>query len=109
MVRVGRTVTRVCGNAGTSVGSAPAMRYGLPSMRTRLRSVWGRPVQCLVSASVRASLNDQTLRYGSHVTSGTAGGRSAGRGAALVRDAQDNSAPVRSANVKIPRLMVLVS
>src|SRR6478672_11106687 len=44
-------------------------------MRTRLISVCGLPVQWCVSASFKRSLNDQTLRYGSHVTSGTAGGR----------------------------------
>src|SRR5215218_1444873 len=37
----------------------------------------GAPVQCFVRSSARRSVIDQTLKYGSCVTSGTAGGRSA--------------------------------
>src|SRR5207245_2336271 len=52
-------------------------RYVLPSIRARPHMAWVAPVQCLVQLSVRRSLMDQTLKYGSCVTSGTAGGRNA--------------------------------
>src|SRR5262245_20354778 len=77
MVRVGRTWRPVCASAGASAGFAPATRYVLPSIRTSEKSVCGFPVQWRVSASFNRSLNDQTLKYGSDATSGTAGGRKA--------------------------------
>src|ERR1041385_3324980 len=40
------------------------------------------PVQCTVSASVNLSAGDQMLKYGSHATSGTDGGRKVGGGSA---------------------------
>jgi hypothetical protein len=47
---------------------------------------WGVPVQWVVSESVRLSVVDQTLKYGSCVMSGVAGGRCwAVRGRALRR------------------------
>src|SRR2546425_3102632 len=51
------------------------MRNPFPSIRTKLVSRCGLPVQWTVSASVSLSAGDQMLKYGSHVTSGTAGGR----------------------------------
>src|SRR5438105_12071563 len=50
-------------------------------MRTRLRRFCGRPVQWTVAVSVRRSAGDQRLKYGSCVTSGTAGGRLGAPGA----------------------------
>jgi hypothetical protein len=62
-------------------------RKGLPSMRTMPVMGWGVPVQWVVSESVRLSVVDQTLKYGSCVMSGVAGGRCcAERGRTLSRD-----------------------
>src|SRR3954469_10857815 len=47
-------------------------------MRMRLTSAFSAPVQWVVLRSVSLSACDQTLRYGSLVTSGTAGGRNGG-------------------------------
>ena len=49
-------------------------RKVFPSMRTRLVSRCGLPVQCVVSRSVNLSACDQMLKYGSTATRGTAGG-----------------------------------
>src|SRR5688500_3791964 len=45
---------------------------------------WFLPVQCFGQLSCSRSLNDQTLVYGSIVTSGTAGGRTLCWAAAVV-------------------------
>ena len=50
-------------------------RKVFPSIRTRLVSRCGLPVQWVVSASVNLSAGDQMLKYGSHATNGTEGGR----------------------------------
>jgi hypothetical protein len=50
-------------------------RKGLPSMRTMPVMGCGVPVQWVVSESVRLSVVDQTLKYGSCVMRGVAGGR----------------------------------
>src|SRR5438552_18721298 len=81
MVRVGSTSRFVCGSAGIFAGSLPITRNPLPSIRTKLVSRCGLPVQWTVSASVSLSAGDQMLKYGSHATSGTAGGRRVGTGA----------------------------
>ena len=57
------------------MGASPMMRNAWPSMRTREVSGCGFPVQCRVGPPVNSSFADQMLKYGSHVTSGTAGGR----------------------------------
>jgi hypothetical protein len=51
-----------CPRAGTSSGSAPMIRKGLPSTRTMAVREWGRPVQCAVRLSVSLSLADQMLK-----------------------------------------------
>ena len=66
----------VYNSAGTLAGSLPISRNPLPSIRTRPVSRCGFPVQCTVSASDNLSPGDQMLKYGSHATSGTEGGRS---------------------------------
>src|ERR1017187_1864231 len=45
-------------------------------MRANAARLLGLPVQCAVAVSVSRSAMDQTLKYGSCATSGTAGGRS---------------------------------
>src|SRR6185437_1011281 len=52
-------------------------RYVLPSIRTSPSIDCTTPVQCRVGASVSLSAIDHTLKYGSWVISGTAGGRNA--------------------------------
>ena len=49
-----------------------------PSTRIMLENAWTDPVQWRGQSLVSVSANDQRLKYGSHVMSGTAGGRSAG-------------------------------
>src|SRR5437016_1920494 len=75
MLRVSVTCTPVCGRAGTSAGSLPMRRKGLPSMRIRLASGCSLRVQCRVVSSVRRSAIDQTLKFGLMAINGTAGGR----------------------------------
>src|SRR5262245_33014461 len=50
-------------------------RKAFPSIRTRLVNRCGAPVQWVVPVSVNLSAGDQMLKYGSHATSGTEGGR----------------------------------
>ena len=78
IVRVGWTSSCVCGKTGSLAGSLPISRKTFPSIRTRLVSRCALPVQCIVSASASLSAGDQMLKYGSHATSGTAGGRNNG-------------------------------
>src|SRR5438105_13911187 len=62
---------------GTGSCGGAMKRYALPSIRASPHMAWMVPVQCLVQSSVKRSLIDQTLKYGSCVTRGTAGGRNA--------------------------------
>src|SRR4051812_48955524 len=61
--------------AGVAPGSGPLTRYVRLSTPIRLASGIGALVQCRVTSSVRRSAVDQTLKYGSCATRGTAGGR----------------------------------
>ena len=82
-VCVGRTSVVSCGNAGTSAGVAPQRRHVRPSASSRTVTGCFAPVQCVVSTSVRRSAALHTLKNGSTVTSGTAGGRSVRAGTAM--------------------------
>ena len=76
----GRTSQATCSSAGASAGSVPQSLYTFPSASsTTLSGCVFHEAQCVVSPSVSRSCGDHTEKNGSHVTSGTAGGRS-GRG-----------------------------
>ena len=79
----GRTSQATCSSAGASAGSVPQSRYNFPpASKTTLSGCVFHEAQCVVSPSVSRSCGDHTEKNGSHVTSGTAGGRR-GRGAVL--------------------------
>src|SRR5438477_7580540 len=61
--------------AGVERGKAPIQRNICPSILASPISGCAVPVQWRVGASVKESFIDQMLKYGSCVTSGTAGGR----------------------------------
>src|SRR2546423_8653467 len=97
MVRVGKTSRLVFDKGGTAATSLPINRNGFPSMRTMLVNRWARPVQWVVLTSVSLSAWDQILKYGSHATSGTAGGRN-GADAACAQPARQ--AQIRTSKVR---------
>src|ERR1700733_14604740 len=76
MVRVGVRSLESCGMVGTAAGSLPMKRKVFPSTRSRPDKGCAAPVQCVVPESVRLSVADQTLKYGSWTMSGVDGGRS---------------------------------
>src|SRR4051812_514987 len=62
----------------------PMRTYGLPSMRIIAVIALIAPVQWCGQSVLSLSLNDQTEKYGSCATSGTAGGRMGARGTCAV-------------------------
>src|SRR5690349_9165151 len=88
-------------------------RNGRPSMRAKPLIEWVAPVQCFGQSWVSLSAVDHTQKYGSCVTSGTAGGRSGGGdGSAALASAKGKAAAARTAainrrTVGVDRFMAL--
>jgi hypothetical protein len=71
-------------------------RNVLPSTRTSPVMGCEAPVQCFVSESVRLSVADQTLKYGSWTISGVDGGRNCAETSGAIAKLKMNNATINA-------------